>query len=243
MPRTDGRAADELRPLKITRDFLRHAEGSCLIEMGDTWVVCAATIEESVPPFLKGSGGGWVTGEYGMLPRAGSERSKREASRGGQGGRTHEIQRLIGRSLRAVTDLRALGERTIIIDCDVVQADGGTRTASITGGYVALVDALRKLQDRGVCKTLPLMDAVAAISVGIVQGEVLLDLAYSEDSTAAVDMNIVATGAMRLIEVQGTAEGNPFTREQMNHLLDVALKGIKELVAAQKAALESAAQG
>ena len=237
MPRTDGRAADQLRPVKITRNFLKYAEGSCLIEMGDTRVLCAASIDESVPPFLKGSGGGWVTGEYGMLPRAGTERSKREATRGGQGGRTYEIQRLIGRSLRAVTELRSLGERTIIVDCDVLQADGGTRTASVTGGYVALVDALRGLQQRAVFRALPLIDAVAAVSVGIVQGEVLLDLTYEEDSMASVDMNVVATGASRLVEVQGTAEGTPFSREQMNHLLDLAQLGIKQLLQAQKAAL------
>ena len=237
MPRTDGRADDQLRPVNITRNFLKYAEGSCLIEMGDTRVLCAASIDESVPPFLKGSGSGWVTGEYGMLPRAGTERSKREATRGGQGGRTFEIQRLIGRSLRAVTELRSLGERTIIVDCDVLQADGGTRTASVTGGYVALVDALRGLQQRAVFRALPLIDAVAAVSVGIVQGEVLLDLTYEEDSMASVDMNVVATGASRLVEVQGTAEGTPFSREQMNHLLDLAQLGIKQLLQAQKAAL------
>jgi ribonuclease PH len=237
MPRADGRADDQLRPVNITRNFLKHAEGSCLIEMGDTRVICAASIDESVPPFLKGSGGGWVTGEYGMLPRAGTERSKREATRSGQGGRTFEIQRLIGRSLRAVTELRSLGERTIIVDCDVLQADGGTRIASVTGGYVALVDALRGLQQRGVFRALPLIDAVAAVSVGIVQGEVLLDLTYEEDSMASVDMNVAATGASRLVEVQGTAEGTPFSREQMNHLLDLAQLGIKQLLQAQKAAL------
>jgi ribonuclease PH len=237
MPRADGRADDQLRPVNITRNFLKYAEGSCLIEMGDTRVLCAASIDESVPPFLKGSGSGWVTGEYGMLPRAGTERSKREATRGGQGGRTFEIQRLIGRSLRAVTELRSLGERTIIVDCDVLQADGGTRTASVTGGYVALVDALRGLQQRAVFRALPLIDAVAAVSVGIVQGEVLLDLTYEEDSMASVDMNVVATGASRLVEVQGTAEGTPFSREQMNHLLDLAQLGIKQLLQAQKAAL------
>jgi ribonuclease PH len=237
MPRTDGRANDQLRPVNITRNFLKYAEGSCLVEMGDTHVICAASVEETVPPFLKGAGSGWVTGEYGMLPRSTAERTRREAARGGQGGRTFEIQRLIGRSLRAVTELRSLGERTIIVDCDVIQADGGTRTASITGGYVALVDALRKLQQRGVFKALPLIDAVAAVSVGIVQGEMLLDLGYEEDSTASVDMNVVMTGALRLVEVQGTAEGTPFSREQMNHLLDLAQAGIKQLLAAQKAAL------
>ena len=237
MPRTDGRAADELRPVKITRNYLKYADGSCLIEMGDTRVVCAASIDETVPPFLKGSGGGWVTGEYGMLPRAGTERSPREAARGKQGGRTLEIQRLIGRSLRAVTEVRSLGERTIVVDCDVIQADGGTRTASVTGAYVALVDALRKLQERGVVRKPPLMDAVAAVSVGIVQGEMLLDLTYQEDSTASVDMNVIATGALRLVEVQGTAEGTPFSRQQMDQLLDLAIGGIRQLLEAQKEAL------
>ncbi|UCH34676.1 MAG: ribonuclease PH [Armatimonadota bacterium] len=237
MPRVDGRAANALRPVSITREYLKYAEGSCLIEMGDTKVVCAASVDEGVPPFLKGSSSGWVTGEYGMLPRAGSERSPREAARGRQVGRTYEIQRLIGRSLRAVTELRSLGERTIIVDCDVIQADGGTRTASITGAYVALVDALRSLQQRKVVRNLPLIDAVAAVSVGIVQGEMLLDLNYDEDSRASVDMNVVATGALRLVEVQGTAEGTPFTREQMDQLLDLAQAGIKQLLDAQKAVL------
>jgi ribonuclease PH len=237
MPRADGRANDELRPVKITRNYLKYAEGSCLIDMGDTRVVCAASIEEMVPQFLKGGGSGWVTSEYGMLPRAGAERSPREAARGRQGGRTLEIQRLIGRSLRAVTELRSLGERTITVDCDVIQADGGTRTAAVTGAYVALVEALRALQQRGVVRALPLIDAVAAVSVGIVQGEMLLDLSYQEDSMAAVDMNVVATGALRLVEVQGTAEGAPFTRQQMDQLLDLAQKGIKQLLEAQKTAL------
>jgi len=239
MPRADGRANDQLRPVKITRNYLKYAEGSCLIEMGDTRVVCAASIEEMVPQFLKGAGSGWVTSEYGMLPRSGTERSPREAARGRQGGRTLEIQRLIGRSLRAVTELRSLGERTITLDCDVIQADGGTRTAAVTGAYVALVDALRALQQRGIFRALPLIDAVAAVSVGIVQGEMLLDLGYQEDSMAAVDMNVVATGALRLVEVQGTAEGAPFTRQQMDQLLDLAQKGIKQLLEAQKVALQA----
>jgi ribonuclease PH len=237
MPRSDGRAPDQLRPVKITRNYLKYAEGSCLIEMGETRVVCAASIDETVPPFLKGKGSGWVTSEYGMLPRAGTERSPREAARGRQGGRTLEIQRLIGRSLRAVTEVRSLGERTLIVDCDVIQADGGTRTASVTGAYVALVDALRGLQQRNVIRSLPLIDAVAAVSVGIVQGEMLLDLSYQEDSMASVDMNVVATGALRLVEIQGTAEGTPFTRQQMDQLIDLAQAGIKQLLAAQKAAL------
>jgi ribonuclease PH len=237
MPRSDGRANDQLRPVKITRNYLKYADGSCLIEMGETRVICAASIDETVPPFLKGKGSGWVTGEYGMLPRAGSERSPREAARGRQGGRTLEIQRLIGRSLRAVTEVRSLGERTIIVDCDVIQADGGTRTASVTGAYVALVDALRSLQQRNVIRSLPLIDAVAAVSVGIVQGELLLDLSYREDSMASVDMNVVATGALRLVEIQGTAEGTPFTRQQMDQLIDLAQAGIKQLLDAQKSAL------
>ena len=237
MPRTDGRVADELRPVQITRGYLKYPEGSCLIEMGDTRVVCAASVDETVPSFVKGSGSGWVTCEYGMLPRSGTERSPREAARGRQGGRTLEIQRLIGRSLRAVTELRSLGERSIIVDCDVIQADGGTRTASVTGAYVALVGALRALQERGVFRSLPLIDAVAAVSVGIVQGEMLLDLSYQEDSMAAVDMNVIATGALRLVEVQGTAEGAPFTRQQMDQLIDLAQKGIKQLIDAQKVAL------
>jgi len=237
MPRSEGRANDQLRPVKITRNYLKYAEGSCLIEMGETRVVCAASIDETVPPFLKGKGSGWVTSEYGMLPRAGTERSPREAARGRQGGRTLEIQRLIGRSLRAVTEVRSLGERTIIVDCDVIQADGGTRTASVTGAYVALVDALRSLQQRNIIRSLPLIDAVAAVSIGIVQGEMLLDLSYQEDSTASVDMNVVATGALRLVEIQGTAEGTPFTRQQMDQLIDLATKGIKQLLDAQKAVL------
>ena len=237
MPRSDGRANDQLRPVKITRNYLKHAEGSCLIEMGETRVICAASIDETVPPFLKGKGSGWVTSEYGMLPRAGTERSPREAARGRQGGRTLEIQRLIGRSLRAVTEVRSLGERTIIVDCDVIQADGGTRTASVTGAYVALVDALRHLQQRNVVRSLPLIDAVAAVSVGIVQGEMLLDLSYQEDSMASVDMNVVATGALRLVEIQGTAEGTPFTRQQMDQLIDLAQAGIKQLLEAQEAVL------
>src|SRR6478735_12521303 len=210
MTRTDGRSVAELRPTKVTPGFLAHAEGSVLIEVGRTRVICAATIEDRVPPFLRNSGKGWVTAEYGMLPRATSTRTQREASQGKVGGRTQEIQRLIGRSLRSVTNLPALGERTVWIDCDVIQADGGTRTASITGAFVALALALETLRQRDVLRTIPLSDYVAAISVGIVGGEPLLDLAYEDDSKADVDMNIVKTGKGRFIEVQGTAEGQPF---------------------------------
>jgi len=235
--RPDGRALDQLRPLTLTRGYLKHADGSCLIEVGDTRVVCAASVEEKVPVFLKGKGEGWVTSEYGMLPRATSTRSQRESTRGGASGRTHEIQRLIGRSLRAVVDMKALGERTIWIDCDVVQADGGTRCASITGGFVALVDALRALRSRNAFTTLPVTDHVAAVSVGKVGDGVRLDLNYEEDSTAHVDMNVVKTGNGRFVEVQGTAEGDPFSEEEMQSLLAAADKGIRELVAAQKKAL------
>lgn len=238
MLRADGRNNDQLRPVNLTRDFIKYPEGSCLIEVGDTVVVCTATVEDNVPPFRRGSGGGWVTAEYGMLPRATKERTPRDATRGRQGGRTMEIQRLIARCLRSVVDLEALGERTITVDCDVLQADGGTRTASITGGYVALVDALRGMVGKGQLKSMPLLDSIAAVSVGIVQGEPLLDLAYSEDSMAAVDMNLVMTGAGRFVEVQGTAEGNPFSKESLDTLLRLGEKGIRELLAAQKKVLE-----
>ncbi|MEE2636541.1 MAG: ribonuclease PH [Acidobacteriota bacterium] len=232
--RSDARPSDQLRPTRLTPNYLEHAEGSVLIEAGRTKVICSASVEDKVPPFLRGSGKGWVTAEYGMLPRATSTRTIREASRGKVGGRTQEIQRLIGRSLRAVTTLSALGERTIWIDCDVIQADGGTRTASISGGFVALVFALRDLQRRGVLGRLPVTDHVAAISVGIVGETPMLDLAYEEDSTAEVDMNVVMTGDGRFIEVQGTAEGAPFSRVQHDALLGLAERGIRQLVEMQR---------
>jgi ribonuclease PH len=233
--RSDKRAAGELRPITITPNYLDHAEGSVFIEAGRTRVICTASVEDRVPPFLRNTGKGWVTAEYGMLPRATNTRMQREASAGKIGGRTQEIQRLIGRSLRAVTKLPALGERTIYVDCDVIQADGGTRTASITGAFVALALALEKLKDRAVLKTIPLTDYVAATSVGIVDGEVLLDLAYEDDSRAEVDMNIVKTGDGRFIEVQGTAEAIPFGRDALNQLLDLADAGIRQLIEKQRA--------
>ena len=233
--RSDGRAADQMRPLKITPDFISTAEGSVLIELGNTRVICTATVDDGVPPFLKGSGKGWVTSEYGMLPRATEERMPREATRGKQSGRTLEIQRLIGRSLRAVTDQEALGERTVWLDCDVIQADGGTRTASITGAFVALALAFERLLAAGILKSSPLIDSVAATSVGIVDDRVLLDLAYEEDSRAEVDMNVVKTGDGRFIEVQGTAEAIPFGRESLNRLLDLADAGIRQLIDKQRA--------
>ncbi|MGI8657054.1 MAG: ribonuclease PH [Pyrinomonadaceae bacterium] len=236
--RTDKRAHDELRPVKITPGFLPYAEGSALIEMGDTRVSCAASIEERVPPFLRGRGQGWITAEYAMLPRATHQRTQRETGRGGPSGRTHEIQRLIGRSLRAVVDMKILGERTITIDCDVLQADGGTRTASITGAYVALALACRQLLRAGKISRSPLTNEVAAVSVGIVAGTPLLDLKYDEDSRAEVDMNIVCTGDNRFIEVQGTAEGTPFSREEMDDLLTLASHGIERLLQFQRVALE-----
>jgi ribonuclease PH len=235
--RSDGRAPDELRPVKITPRYIKHAEGSALIEVGDTRVVCTVSVEERVPQFLKGSGEGWITSEYGMLPRATSTRSQREAARGRPSGRTHEIQRLIGRSLRAVVDLKALGERTLWIDCDVIQADGGTRTASVTGSFVALVLALRHLKAKGALVELPLLDFVAATSVGRVGGEVLLDLNYEEDSKAEVDMNVVKTGDGRFVEVQGTAEATPFGRDELEALLAAAEKGIARLVDLQREVL------
>jgi ribonuclease PH len=236
--RPSGRRADELRSVRLTRRYTRHAEGSVLVEFGETRVLCMASVEERVPPFLKGKGGGWLTAEYGMLPRATHTRSDREAARGKQSGRTHEIQRLIGRSLRAVFDLRLLGERTLHIDCDVLQADGGTRTASITGGYVAAVDAARWLQARGLIEQLPVRDHVAAVSVGIVGAAAVLDLDYAEDSQCETDMNVVMTGHGRFVEVQGTAEGEPFSEAQMAAMMALASKGIAELVAAQKRALD-----
>ena len=233
-PRFDGRHAGELRDTRITPHYVVHAEGSVLIEAGMTRVICTASVEERVPPFLRGKGSGWVTGEYGMLPRSTSTRSTRESSAGRIGGRTQEIQRLIGRSLRAVTRLEDLGERTIWVDCDVIQADGGTRTASITGGFVALALALNRLRESGMIARLPIEDYVAAISVGIVDGRPLADLAYAEDSQAEVDMNVVKTGNGRFIEVQGTAEGQPFDRAALDNLLALAGDGIERLVAMQR---------
>ena len=233
--RSDHRPHDELRVTTLTPHYLPNAEGSVFIEAGRTKVICTASVEDRVPPFLRNSGKGWVTAEYGMLPRATNTRMTREATSGKVGGRTQEIQRLIGRSLRAVTTMQALGERTIWIDCDVIQADGGTRTASITGAFVALALALETLRSRDVIRTIPLVDYVAATSVGIVDGEPLLDLAYDDDSRAEVDMNIVKTGNGRFIEVQGTAEAMPFGRDALNALLDLADSGIKQLVEKQRA--------
>jgi ribonuclease PH len=238
MKRPSGRRHDELRAVGLTRHYTKHAEGSVLVEFGDTKVICTASVEEKVPPFLKGKGQGWVTAEYGMLPRSTNTRSDREAARGKQSGRTQEIQRLIGRSLRSVFDLAALGERTLHIDCDVIQADGGTRTAAITGGFVAAFDAVRWLRARGMIDNLPVLDFVAAISVGVFQGVPLLDLDYVEDSSCETDMNVVMTGGGGFVEVQGTAEGKPFSREQMDELLELARTGIASLVAAQRRALE-----
>ncbi len=233
MPRHLDRPAGELRPVRFTRSYTRHAEGSVLVEMGETRVLCTASVEEKVPPFLKGKGSGWVTAEYGMLPRATHTRGTREAASGRQSGRTHEIQRLIGRSLRAVTDLAVLGERQVTIDCDVLQADGGTRCASITGAMVALADAFAGLRAKGLLARDPLRDFVAAVSVGIVGGRALLDLDYSEDSACETDMNVVMTGAGRFVEVQGTAEGAPFTRAEVDELLALASGGIAQLISLQ----------
>jgi ribonuclease PH len=235
--RPSQRQPDQLRTVRITRNFTRHAEGSVLIEMGDTRVLCTASVEENLPPFLRGKGQGWVTAEYGMLPRATHTRSAREAAKGKQTGRTQEIQRLIGRSLRAVTDLKALGERQITLDCDVLQADGGTRCASITGAWIALYEACEKLVQAGKLPANPVRDHVAAVSVGIYQGSPVLDLDYPEDSNCDTDMNVIMTGKGGIVEVQGTAEGEPFTREQMNMLMDLAQMGIGQLVAAQESAL------
>ncbi len=235
--RIDGRQANELRRVEIIPGFIKHAPGSALVSMGETRVICTATVEESVPQFLRNTGKGWVTAEYGMLPGSSSSRIPREAARGRVGGRTHEIQRLIGRSLRAVTDMSRLGERTVWIDCDVVEADGGTRTASITGAYVALALAIQKLERSGVLSGATLTGSVAAISVGIVKGEALLDLCYKEDSTAEVDMNFVMTGDGRYVEVQGTAETDPFRKEDLDQLAGLAAKGIEELTRIQRAAL------
>jgi ribonuclease PH len=233
--RSDDRIANALRETTLTPNFIPHAEGSVLIEAGRTKVICTASIEDRVPPFLRNTGKGWVTAEYGMIPRATNTRMTREASTGKVGGRTQEIQRLIGRSLRSVANLAAFGERTIWIDCDVIQADGGTRTASITGAFVALALACEKLRQRDLVRAIPLSDYVAAISVGIVDGEALLDLAYEDDSRAQVDMNVVKTGNGRFIEVQGTAEGQPFDRDALNTLLDLADHGIKQLIEKQRA--------
>jgi ribonuclease PH len=237
--RRDGRNAAELRPVTITRHFTRHAEGSVLVECGGTRVICTASVEEGVPPFLRGRGTGWVTAEYSMLPRSTHTRSSRESSRGKVGGRTHEIQRLIGRSLRAVIDLDLLGERSILVDCDVIQADGGTRTAAITGACVALADACTWLQDKGAIATSPLKELVAAVSVGIVGGVCLLDLDYPEDSGAEVDMNFVMTSSGLFVEVQGTAEQRPFSLEEMDRMRQLAADGISRIVTLQRQALAS----
>ncbi len=238
--REDGRTSSEMRPIRMTTDFTRYAEGSVLIEVGETRVLCNATIDERVPPFLKGKAVGWVTAEYAMLPRATGTRTARENLRGGPSGRTHEIQRLIGRSLRSVVDMSALGERTVTVDCDVIQADGGTRTAAITGGYVALALALNRHLDAGKLQRPPLRDFLAAVSVGIIDGRILLDLNYNEDSRAEVDMNVVRTGDGRLVEIQGTAETEPFDRAQMDELLEAAEIGAGVLVDAQRAAIVAA---
>lgn len=237
--RFDGRLADELRPIHVERDFLIHPSGSVLVSMGKTRVICTATVEDRVPIWMRGEGTGWITAEYGMLPGATNTRQARESSRGKVGGRTHEIQRLIGRSLRAVVDLMAIGERTIWIDCDVIQADGGTRTTAITGAFIALVDALNRLKEQESWEHLPVTDWLAATSVGIVDGTPVLDLCYEEDSKAQVDMNVVMTGDRRIVELQGTAEGNPFTTEQMNELFLLAQQGITQLIEKQQELLGS----
>jgi len=232
--RADGRAHDDLRPVKITPDFIHSAEGSVLIETGQTRVIVTATVEAGVPSFLKGTGKGWVTGEYGMLPRSTEERTPRESSRGRQSGRTLEIQRMIGRTLRAVTDLKALGDRTVWLDCDVIQADGGTRTASITGAFVAMALGLERMVAAGMLRAVPLVDSVAATSVGIVNDEFLLDLAYEEDARAQVDMNVVMTGGGKFVEVQASAEGRPYTNSELQGLIDLATGGIRRLSEAQQ---------
>ncbi len=236
--RNDGRAPDQMRPVKLTPDFIPTAEGSVLIEVGQTRVICTATVDDGVPSFLKGSGKGWVTSEYGMLPRATEQRTAREAARGRPSGRTLEIQRLIGRSLRAVTDVERLGERTVWMDCDVIQADGGTRTASITGAFVALALALERLVAAGILKAVPLRDSVAATSVGLVDEQLLLDLAYDEDSRAQVDMNVVMTGSGHFVEIQATAEGRPFVGDELQRLLVLATEGIRRLTEQQQALLQ-----
>lgn len=229
MARPDGRSADEPRPVKITPDFITQAEGSVLIETGQTRVIVTATVDDGVPSFLKGTGKGWVTGEYGMLPRSTEERTPRESTKGKQSGRTLEIQRMIGRTLRSVTDLKGLGERTVWLDCDVIQADGGTRTASVTGAFVALALAFERMKAAGILRDVPLTDSVAATSVGIVNEQLLLDLCYEEDSRAQVDMNVVMTGSGELVEVQATAEGRPYSNEELQRLLDLAASGIRQL--------------
>ena len=236
MPREDGRALDQYRPITLTRSYARYAEGSCLVEVGETRVLCTASVEDRVPPFLKGKGQGWLTAEYAMLPRATHTRSGRDVGKPA-GGRTVEIQRLIGRSLRSVVEMGALGERTITLDCDVLQADGGTRTAAISGAFVALVEALDWMRGKGQIKTLPLTEWVAAVSVGVVLGEERLDLAYEEDSQASVDMNVVMTDTGRFVEVQGTAEGTPFDRDRLNRLLDLAQLGTRQMLAKQREVL------
>jgi ribonuclease PH len=237
--RPDGRRVDELRKMKISRNFLKTAEGSVLIEMGDTKVICTASIEEKVPMFLRDKKTGWITAEYSMLPRATSVRTARESAKGRVGGRTHEIQRLIGRTMRSVVDLKALGERTVWLDCDVIQADGGTRTASITGAFVALKSAIEYALENKIISADPILDYVTAVSVGIVDGEPRLDLSYLEDSSAEVDMNIVMTGSGKFIEIQGTAETNPFDRDQLQKLLDLAGSGMKEIISLQKNVLNT----
>jgi len=239
MTRPSGRTADQLRPVTIRRHYTRHAEGSVLICCGDTQVLCTASVESRVPQFLRGKGQGWVTAEYGMLPRSTGTRMAREAARGKQGGRTQEIQRLIGRALRAVVDLQALGEHTITLDCDVLQADGGTRTASITGAYVALVDAVTHMQDQGMIQSSPIHGAVAAVSVGVVGNTPVLDLDYAEDSSAETDMNVVMNDGGAFIELQGTAEGHAFRRDELDRMLDLAAQGIRQLLAIQRQALEA----
>jgi ribonuclease PH len=236
--RIDGRENDQLRDIKITNNYIKFAEGSVLIEAGNTKVICNASVDDTVPSFLKGEGKGWVTAEYSMLPRSTQVRNRREAARGKIGGRTYEIQRLIGRSLRSVIDMKALGERTILIDCDVIQADGGTRTLSITGAFIALSQAVKYMIESGMINTDPITDSVAAISVGMKNGDVLLDLNYEEDSTADADMNIIMTGSGKFVEVQGTAENALFSKEQLDHALDVASKGIKELIDKQNEVLK-----
>jgi len=238
MKRADGRKPDELRPVRIKKDFLKYAEGSCLIEMGETKVVCSASVVDGVPPFLRNSGKGWITAEYGMLPRSCRERTPREVSKGKPGGRTHEIQRLIGRCMRSVADMTKLGERTIWMDCDVIQADGGTRCASIVGSFIALALALDRVRGELKIKEIPLSDCVAAVSVGIVGGDAVLDLNYGEDANAEVDMNIVMTGSGKFIEIQGTAEREPFSKDQMEKLLSLGKQGIARLIAVQKRALK-----
>lgn len=241
--RIDGRNADQMRPVRVDRGFLKHAEGSLLIEVGETKVLCTATVEEKVPLFLRSTGQGWVTAEYGMLPRATKIRTPRESATGKASGRTFEIQRLIGRSLRAVIDLAKLGERTVLVDCDVIQADGGTRTTAVTGAFVAMADALSRLQENGLLKAPLLKDFVAAVSVGSVEGKLMLDLNYTEDSMADVDMNVVMTGSRKFVEVQGTAEEVPFDKEQLDQLLQLATRGIEKLVELQRQLLGARING